>query len=195
MKISNDDLHAAIESYCVLLNRSQWLADDRRLMQQRVWRRSIEAASGDLVLRLDHIEDAITWLLQLDESQNRLLPSDVIRQAAKLARQEATRLRRLYAAWEAGEPMLLGAAQESKRMLHIGPMQQAAAEAQRILAMSLLNETDVETMVVRIADEVRQVENHISAAADRVSAAQLMSSWDTADLSDVDAVLDEFHGR
>lgn len=89
------ELDEMLVSYAVLLNRPQWLTEERVEVQKPVWHRlaTLESGRGRIV-RAD-VDLAITTAIGSGMSISEILPSLIVRHAAVLARARAERVKRM----------------------------------------------------------------------------------------------------
>jgi hypothetical protein len=183
MITDSDTIQRAIEAYAVMLNRPQWLDESRLLMQETVWQRLVKAQPGHGTVTVDHVIAAIETLLRSTKPIDVTVPA-IIEAACFLCRSENDQVARMYAAWEAGQPILLAA---SSRAMALGAagldeLRRSAAEAAQLIAESVLDGHEVEQMLDQIDAERRQTEQAITATAGELPAATedaegVISEW------------------
>lgn len=86
------DLDESLTDYAVLLNRPQWLSEERFSAQRRAWVRLAADETGDEAITVRDVDLAITTAIRLGVPFGEIVPSKVVEDAASLARGRGRRI-------------------------------------------------------------------------------------------------------
>lgn len=158
-------IREAIQSYAVILNRPQWLDETRMLMQVAVWDRLVNAHRDRGTVGLHHFERAITQLTAEQRALD-ITVAQIVTRACSYAADETDIVARLYAAWEGGGQLLHD---QATRFVHgsidLDTFRAEVNELQRMVALSVLDDSETEAIVSHLDLERGAVEEYVQPSA------------------------------
>jgi hypothetical protein len=163
MRATDETIRQAIATYAIQLNRVAWLAEDRLLLQQQVWRRMIESETGDAPIHLTHIDAAIGALLD-DNKPIDVVPRLIVTKAAELARLEHRELALMVAAYELGASPISGVISRFEATNDRETFEREKRHAISIVARSGLDPGLSGDLITTISGTTTELENHCSCA-------------------------------
>lgn len=174
-------IHAAIQSYAVMLNRSQWLAEDRLLMQETVWMRLVKRHPGRGTITIDHFEEAMTDLCA-NMAMNSVSVPTIVDFACNIAEFETDEVAHRYAAFESGGMIMLD---EATRLLSDpnyteADFDEAVQRVSKAISQSVLDDTEVSHMlaVIRVeAKRAKQKRPELAVETDADEADGVIAEW------------------